>query len=1224
MILVVLVLIRFLFVSSYPLDDREPIRITKCCASAERLNSQTKLCIPNINQVKFGVDTVFLNIAGSKWIVDSNSFHHAFRYELCSGNITRNYRVTQTGQLIEYTGEKSYYQFYNKYCVDVDHKTGEKIAIICDDRLVVKKCCGVTSILIEQDYGNFECRPTENAIYLNDLTGILFGNEEKKNIEFAITDQLKNLKELKNFERSHFVFDENQNFIQFDSQTDFCLDKLDKQWIVLAESDKTLWLIRISITIFIVLVLFVTVYLSYILKRKITGKRLLNPCVDDCSFEKARKASFKNDEESFRAFFIRSKSKDMEIVPTTSKTEKRKVSIVSLNSVQNKKATKASIECNDEKGKCCQPEYKKANSYKNVNLEILSDELKGQLYQILVLMSVLETNNLTFNAQSESDSTGKFDDIILKRQSSKAQADFLLQAQYRVDSGNLKFEDFFEANSWLNLKKYFNSYYLRGQHLNFIFCTNLKAPDCKNVCDSLYLEELNQEDLSFTRFGSNEKYFVFTRKFIDYLKNKLPDLATNENLESFVKKVTLVFEFDVNNIHKKLTENFEIESVEVCQYIVESTFLKWIESVPTRKSFDFSKYKIFQNQIQNELFKTNIHKKLSSIYEAENQYKLNSLNYELSEFLSSESSTSKVCYVKTEPDESFYIAAKIYATLKKKFNDSSFLVVQTSWEDRLFQKVLDTTISDSSVKILVIENNSGKNLNLVESKFSRDQKIVIVHHGITTSSYNTKKITHERIDIGRLDEASLKKISIQKVNFQGNEVSLEELIDLTNREIFSSILLTDILKLKSLSKPYSCDQNFYIQRELTRPRQNNKNTEESIKEEELLEELENVLILADSAGSGKTTFLLEISKKLNQKFHNEWIIFVDLNRYRSRMNEKSFESHEQFKEFLKKDVLGLKNNLEIKIFDHALEDCRGRNVNILLDEFAGSKSEKQLVQVIMKVGLKRLFITTRPEFGECLKNLTSSLRMKFIAFDKICQERLLSNLLKDNSVVSETECKKLVSKVVSKISESEKAFHHNFGIPLVLKMLAEILSSFEDKKRLDEVDKISFNIYQLYQKYFDVKMRAYYKSDERNLTSSFESFKTEKIPKLQNLAVQQIFPEFKTSAQKIAIKDDDLFYISSPGFIQQIKQRTLAEFLTVENLTTINIADSMWEKLFHDPEFSTFRCFLASWMETDGIETKLQKVHEKVLKNCKSYQNSIEDKNVRSFEVFLKTLLRNQ
>jgi hypothetical protein len=417
--------------------------------------------------------------------------------------------------------------------------------------------------------------------------------------------------------------------------------------------------------------------------------------------------------------------------------------------------------------------------------------------------------------------------------------------------------------------------------------------------------------------------------------------------------------------------------------------------------------------------------------------------------------------------------------------------------------------------------------------------------------------------------------------------------------------------------------------DLTKFRQFIKNTNEFIREEELLKDPGKVFLLADSAGSGKTAFLQLISKKLNQKFHNEWIIFVDLNRYRNIFTEIFFKNQQKFEEFLRKDVLGLKSNLEIKILNHALEDCRGKNVNILLDGFGGSKKEKKLIQIIMDIGFKRLFITTRPDFGETLEDLTSSLRMKFVAFDEIEQEQLVSKFFKDIFGETETKLKEVVYKVVSKLSENQRALQYNFGTPLVLKMLAEILSSFEDnRKRLDEVDKISFNIYQLYQQYFDVKMRAYYKNDEKNLKSSIESFKIETTKKLETLAVQQILPELKKpSTEKIVVKDDDLFYFSSAGFIQQIKQQTLAEFLVVKNFTSNSGTDSLWEKLFHDPEFSIIRSFLASWMEAEGMNKKTHHIYEKILKNCKGYPNIlsttlIEDKNVRGFEVFLKTLLK--
>jgi hypothetical protein len=261
LLLVVLIWIQFLSVSSYSLDNRGQIWIPKCCTKGDAFNVDSNSCILNTNQVKFEADTVILNKGESKWIVESNSVRHAFRYDaLCSGNITRNYRVTQTGALIEYTGEKSYYQFYNKYCVDVDHKTGEKIAIICDDKLVVKKCCNLTSILIDRGENTFQCQPTENVIYLNDLSESIFGDEEKKNseFEFEVKDHLMNYKAIKEFGMRNFEFDEDQKMFKFDNKTDFCLDKLISQWIVLVENEETI-MSSLSIAIIILFVLSVIV-----------------------------------------------------------------------------------------------------------------------------------------------------------------------------------------------------------------------------------------------------------------------------------------------------------------------------------------------------------------------------------------------------------------------------------------------------------------------------------------------------------------------------------------------------------------------------------------------------------------------------------------------------------------------------------------------------------------------------------------------------------------------------------------------------------------------------------------------------------------------------------------------------------------------------------------------------------------------------------------------------
>ncbi len=275
MLLAMLISTQFLSVSNTILDSHDQIQITKCCAQSERIDLESNSCIPNINQVQFKVDTIGLNITASKWVVEPNYIPYAFRYGLCTGNIIRDYRITQMGMgsMIQYTGDQSYYQFYNKYCIDVDHKTGDQIAITCNDTLVVKKCCNLTSSLTNPP----GCQPTSDAIYLNDLSDILFGDGEMKNIEFEFgsENQLDNYEINENFGMLNFVFDENHEMIRFNNRTDFCLDKQNGEWIVLVASDETIgfWFYRLIICLLLilsVLVMLMTLYCLY--KRGLIGK----------------------------------------------------------------------------------------------------------------------------------------------------------------------------------------------------------------------------------------------------------------------------------------------------------------------------------------------------------------------------------------------------------------------------------------------------------------------------------------------------------------------------------------------------------------------------------------------------------------------------------------------------------------------------------------------------------------------------------------------------------------------------------------------------------------------------------------------------------------------------------------------------------------------------------------------------------------------------------------
>jgi hypothetical protein len=93
------------------------------------------------------------------------------------------------------------------------------------------------------------------------LSEILFDNEEMKNIEFeyGFEYQRKHYEISENFRLFNFAIDENHRMIRFNNITDFCLDKLNGEWIVLVPSDETSESIRSLVEVFefVVLILIV-------------------------------------------------------------------------------------------------------------------------------------------------------------------------------------------------------------------------------------------------------------------------------------------------------------------------------------------------------------------------------------------------------------------------------------------------------------------------------------------------------------------------------------------------------------------------------------------------------------------------------------------------------------------------------------------------------------------------------------------------------------------------------------------------------------------------------------------------------------------------------------------------------------------------------------------------------------------------------------------------------
>jgi hypothetical protein len=119
--------------------------------------------------------------------------------------------------------------------LDVDHKTGKSIAIICNNKRTVSKCCEKTQKLLKSEKGVYQCEDTKEAIYLNDLADVLWKSEKTKpNIEYKVQSysQFQNIEIIRNYSIDQFEFDKNQTVTKFKDNSNFCLDKFEDSWIV--------------------------------------------------------------------------------------------------------------------------------------------------------------------------------------------------------------------------------------------------------------------------------------------------------------------------------------------------------------------------------------------------------------------------------------------------------------------------------------------------------------------------------------------------------------------------------------------------------------------------------------------------------------------------------------------------------------------------------------------------------------------------------------------------------------------------------------------------------------------------------------------------------------------------------------------------------------------------------------------------------------------------------
>lgn len=310
-----------------------------------------------------------------------------------------------------------------------------------------------------------------------------------------------------------------------------------------------------------------------------------------------------------------------------------------------------------------------------------------------------------------------------------------------------------------------------------------------------------------------------------------------------------------------------------------------------------------------------------------------------------------------------------------------------------------------------------------------------------------------------------------QVKFQGMQIILNEILDNESmKKLESTILLKLLTSNHDIRIGNDIELNpveFFVERKFLPQNtqaiwQADADNDCSIEGVLELVKNQNVILLFDEPGAGKSTELKVMTNRLKEKFPSRWIVFMDLKEhFKAYQKDENitvkFNDVQKIASFLSQKILKLKS-FESEIFEHLLKkNC----VTILMDGFDEiCPSYKQFIMNLM-VGIKKkttnqLWIATRPHLVEELEaELPDLCAFKLKPFSRENREEFFEKFLKH----------KMIDDMSTKLNEIESflrlLMNHSwlsdsFSNPLLLRMIAEL---FEDDSSFELSSTSMFSVY---------------------------------------------------------------------------------------------------------------------------------------------------------------------
>lgn len=335
------------------------------------------------------------------------------------------------------------------------------------------------------------------------------------------------------------------------------------------------------------------------------------------------------------------------------------------------------------------------------------------------------------------------------------------------------------------------------------------------------------------------------------------------------------------------------------------------------------------------------------------------------------------------------------------------------------------------------------------------------------------------------------------------------------------------------------DPSFYIQRKLANQHNISTTTikeafsQDKVSEQEffdgLLENENKPVCICGESGTGKTSLLANLGRKLYQHFPSRHIIFLRLNELvmdvKIRMETEGDKPHTNLSQVLEHVLLHITcpNKFGQALLKTALvSEESAVKVELMLDGFDEICLADQELALMCATKIKsayhtvRLWITTHPSLVDKLEKELDMINLTIRPFTSADHLNFFRS-----SGISETD-------KVMKAIESCTVGNEMNGTPLHCKLLTEY---FDEQPDNNVADGGAYNLFRLYKHFVEEKINKFMK-----LHSKFDDSpgKSQLVASLKYLSISLIFPEhYKSFRAALCPKEIPLQALIGMGFLEE-------------------------------------------------------------------------------------------